>query len=265
VNSPSLAEARATLVALEAAHAAGGKARGLAHLLALGLDVPPGFAVQDAHAALQVGELDRWLQRLGPGPVAVRSSADVEDGELHSWAGQFLTTLDVEGPGEVLDAIAACVRSGHGAPARAYGDGHAPVNGTARMHVVVQRMVAPRCAGVLFTADPVSGRRDRLVVEAVAGQGEALVSGRARAQRYLADPLGRVVSRELHGEPALLDDARVAELAAAARAAAERLGRPLDLEWALDEDGRAWWLQARPITTLGPDLALDAPAYEDHV
>lgn len=258
MSSPS-PSTRSRVVPLAQARGAGGKARGLAGLIELGLPVPDGFAVVDAHLGVDAAYLDHSLAALAGAPMAVRSSADVEDGVVQSWAGQFTTTLDVRGPQAVLQAIEACVASRAGERVQAYADV------ATRMHVVVQRMVAAKAAGVCFTADPVSGRRDRVVLEVVPGVGEALVAGHAQAERYLTDWNGAVVSRELLGATPLLSDELVRALVKDALRAADAFHAPLDLEWAIDEAGQHHWLQARPITTLGPDLALDTPSYVGHV
>uniref|UniRef100_UPI002B26BA7F PEP/pyruvate-binding domain-containing protein n=1 Tax=Nocardioides sp. TaxID=35761 RepID=UPI002B26BA7F len=124
----------------------------------------------------------------------------------------------------------------------------------ATMNVVVQRMVDAAVAGVVFTADPVSARRDLLVIDAVAGLGEALVSGEATPDHYGVALDGTVVRRLLVGDEPLLSDDQVARIAEQARAAAAHEGQPLDLEWAIDRTGELFWLQARPITTLPADL-----------
>ena len=111
------------------------------------------------------------------------------------------------------------------------------------MAVVIQRMVEPTAAGVLFTADPVSGRRDHLVLDAVAGLGEALVSGHATPDHHRCSSDGSVLHRELAGETAVLPDDAVRALITTAHDLAGRLGQPLDLEWAIDKAGMVWWLQ----------------------
>ena len=124
----------------------------------------------------------------------------------------------------------------------------------ATMNVVVQRMVDARVAGVVFTADPVSARRDLLIIDAVAGLGETLVSGEATPDHYGVNSAGDIVRRQLVGDTALLSDQQVMDIAQQARAAAAHECRPLDLEWAIDQSGVLYWLQARPITTLPADL-----------
>ncbi len=231
----------------------GGKAYGLARLTAMGLAVPPAFVIRDAESGAYPADLDQRHEALGADAVAVRSSAQGEDGADASFAGQYETVLDVVGADSLRAAIDACVDSAGTDRARSYQadhlDGHA-----AAMNIVVQRMVDASVAGVVFTADPVSARRDLLVIDAVAGLGEALVSGEATPDHYGVDLDGVVVRRHLVDDEALLSDDQVGQIAQQARAAAAHEGQPLDLEWAIDQDGVLFWLQARPITTLPADL-----------
>jgi pyruvate,water dikinase len=122
------------------------------------------------------------------------------------------------------------------------------------MNVVVQRMVNARAAGVVFTADPVSARRDVMVVDAVEGLGEALVSGEATPDHFALDRKGKVMHQSLAGDEAILSNEELAVIAREARQAETHEGKPLDLEWAIDASGELFWLQARPITTLPADL-----------
>jgi pyruvate,water dikinase len=223
----------ASCVSLHSSLARGavGKAAGLARLAELGLPVPSGFVVIGASPGELPVDLADWHRRLG-GAVAVRSSALGEDAAGASHAGQYATVLGVEGEPALRRAIERCLGSLESARADAY---HRERTGGVRteMCVVVQRMIEPRAAGVLFTADPHTGRRDRLVVDAVRGRGEALVSGHARPDHCALSSSGAVLARDLSGgEPILC---------------------PLDLEWAFGADGRLWWLQARPITALPAD------------
>ncbi len=234
--------------------AVGGKAEGLVRLRALGLRVPDAFVVVGARPGALPDDLEEAYRALGGGPVAVRSSALDEDGSGASFAGQYETVLGVEGEAALRAAIERCLASAAGARAAAYRDERAG-GGDATMVVLVQRMVDARAAGVLFTVDPVSGRRDRWVIDAVAGLGEALVSGHATPDHYVIDPRGAVVERTLEGDEAVLSPATIAALregAAVARAAAPG---PIDMEWAIDARGTVEWLQARPVTTLPADPA----------
>jgi pyruvate,water dikinase len=238
---------------------AGGKAYGLARLLAMQLAVPPGFVIRNARPGEFPADLERRYGALGTGKVAVRSSALGEDGGEASFAGQYDTVLNVQGLADLHRAIDNCAASVVSERARQYQQdksGAAPVV----MNIVVQRMVDARVAGVVFTADPVSARRDLLVIDAVAGLGETLVSGEATPDHYAVNAAGVVVRRQLVGDSALLSDLELAAIASQARSAAGHEGQALDLEWAIDRDGKLFWLQARPITTLPADPnELDTP------
>ena len=106
------------------------------------------------------------------------------------------------------------------------------------MHLVVQEMVDARAAGVVFTADPTSARRDLAVVDAIAGLGEALVDGSTSSDHYEIDRDGRITDRQAAESPAITD-AEVTAIAAGARQAEARWGYPLDLEWAIDGVARS--------------------------
>ncbi|MCP5167387.1 MAG: pyruvate, water dikinase [Pseudomonadales bacterium] len=231
----------------------GGKAYGLARLVAMGLQVPPAFIIRDACSGTYPSDLDRYYHSLGSDKVAVRSSAQGEDGAEASFAGQYDTVLNVVGATHLRQAIDHCVASAQTERARSY---QAVQSGgsVAGMNLVVQSMVDARVAGVVFTADPVSARRDLLIIDAVAGLGESLVSGEATPDHYGVNAGGAIVRRQLVGDTPLLDDVQIALIAGQARAAAVHEGQPLDLEWAIDQDGELFWLQARPVTTLPADL-----------
>ena len=231
----------------------GGKAYGLAQLVDMGLSVPPAFVIREAASGSYPADLDPHHEQLGASHVAVRSSAVGEDGAGASFAGQYETVLNVADAAELRAAIDRCVDSASNERATSYQQDHANVDAVT-MNVVVQTMVDARVAGVVFTADPVSARRDLLVVDAVAGLGEALVSGEATPDHYGVNRAGDIVRRELVGDDALLSDHEITQIATQARQAAEHEGHPLDLEWAIDGDGKLFWLQARPITTLPADL-----------
>ena len=197
----------------------------------------------------------RAYAELGGGPVAVRSSATAEDLGDAAFAGQQDTFLDVVGAEAVLDAVLGCWASLWTDRAVAYrtraGVDHAEV----RIAVVVQRLVPAEAAGVLFSANPVTGERGMAVVDAAAGLGEAVVSGLVTPEHWVLAPDGRVLEHapgDGGGPRPLLAPAQLAELAELARRAEEHFGRPQDLEWAL-ADGRLWVVQSRPLTGLPPE------------
>lgn len=233
----------------------GGKALGLAELSEAGFAVPAAFVIANADPdALPDGLTERYA-RLVAGSrsqtVAVRSSAAGEDGAESSFAGQYETVLGVRSYDELVAAIRHCVASTGSDRAAAY-QATSGVSGT--MHLVVQEMVDARAAGVVFTADPTSARRDLAVVDAVAGLGESLVDGSTTSDHYEVDRSGTITERQETATPAITA-AEVTAIAARAREAEARWGQPLDLEWAIDAAGEVRWLQARPITTLPGDLS----------
>src|SRR5439155_12001500 len=182
------------------------------------------------------------------GRVAVRSSATAEDLPEASFAGQQDTILDVDGEDALLDAVRRCWASLWNERAVAYRATHEVDEQALRLAVVVQRMVPARIAGVLFTADPITGRRRRAAIDAVRGLGEQLVSGAVNPDHYLVDAgTGTVLERR--GD--ILDDVRLRELAAIGARIEAHFGAPQDIEWAIDER-RLWIVQSRDITTLYP-------------
>ncbi len=228
--------------------AVGGKARGLAELIRQGLNVPPAFVIPNAKANQHPDDLDEHYQAIGGGLVAVRSSAIGEDGDESSFAGQYETLLNISGIENLKQAINQCIASLSSEHANAYKAEQADLD-EVDMCVVVQRMVDPRAAGVLFTADPVSGRHDRLIIDAVAGLGEALVSGEITPDHFELDPTNTITHSELSASAAILDQDDINRLASQARQAADAINPLLDMEWAIDKSGELFWLQARPITT----------------
>ena len=164
----------------------GGKALGLARMMAAGERVPPGFCVTTrAHRSGRVPreEVLAAYRELGEGPVAVRSSATAEDRPEASFAGLQDTFLDVEGEEALLEAIERCWTSLHSDRATAY-RADLDWEGETQMAVVVQRVIAPRAAGVMFTANPVTGTRGEIVIDATAGLG-----GRHRRRLRRGRPL----------------------------------------------------------------------------
>ena len=218
--------------------------------------------------------ISRRLAQLGDeAGYAVRSSATAEDLPSASFAGQQDTYLNVVGSAAILEHISRCWASLFTERAVNYrvrnGFGHSEVS----MAVVIQRMVFPQAAGVLFTADPITSNRKLTSVEASLGLGEALVSGRVNPDVYNVRD-GKIVERTIaakqvaihavpgggtredaidprHQQQPALTDAQVVELARLGRRIEAHFGRPQDIEWCL-VDGVFHVLQSRPITTLFP-------------
>ncbi|MFI6501295.1 PEP/pyruvate-binding domain-containing protein [Nonomuraea typhae] len=223
----------------------GGKAAGLGEMIQAGERVPDGFCLtveSFTEPDLPEEELLDAYDRLGGGRVAVRSSATAEDLPEASFAGQQDTYLNVEGAGPLLEAVRRCRDSLHTERAVAYRS--AAGIDEAAMAVVVQRMIDPAAAGVLFTANPITGCRTEMVVDAAPGLGTAIVDGTVVPDHYVLNhhtPTGGCLAPD-----------QLEQLRAAGRRLQEHFGRPQDIEWAIDADGTLWLLQSRPITTLFP-------------
>jgi pyruvate,water dikinase len=259
--------------ALDEAHF-GGKAASLARALRTGLPVPPGFALATTHVEAIFSGHPEAAARLGAafttlaGPCAVRSSAIGEDSEGASFAGQHLTVLNVRHEHHLAAAVLKVRESAHTASARAYrrtlGIDEAP-----RIGVVVQRMIEPDCAGVMFTKNPLDGADER-VIEASWGLGEAVVAGLVIPDNYALDRQGRmlrctagekdvVVRGTLEGgtvEEAVAEELvnvlclnvnMLADLHDLAARCESFFGRGLDLEWAF-ANGTLYLLQCRAMT-----------------
>ncbi|MGA2112579.1 MAG: PEP/pyruvate-binding domain-containing protein [Anaerolineales bacterium] len=203
--------------------------------------------------------------------VAVRSSATAEDLPEMSFAGQLDTYLNVHGETMVVEAVKRCWASLWTARAISYRarNGIAPQD--VSLAVVIQELVPADAAGIMFTANPLTGARDRVVINAAWGLGEAIVGGHVTPDTVVVDKVhGKITEQQIsrkdamtvrtpvgtHEEPvpadrrsqAVLNPAQAAELARIGAQVEELYGQPMDIEWALDH-GRFSLLQARPITT----------------
>lgn len=293
----------------------GGKAANLGELIRIGMPVPSGFVITtDAYRRLAEsaaeltpatsGPLDglqaAWTaaavpedlraaivdayHRAGAGRVAVRSSATAEDLPGAAFAGQQDTYLDIEGEDALLDAVRRCWASLWTGRAISYRErlGIAPDDVT--IAVVVQQMATAAVAGVLFTADPVSGERNRMIIDSAPGLGEAVVSGLVTPDHYRLDQNGAILEHRDGERGTVIGDTttaaadgelfpgelhRLAELGAQVAA---HYRRPMDIEWAIvrgesavdddaaddhfvdtdvaDRAGAVRLLQARPMTGL---------------
>lgn len=235
----------------------GGKAANLGELMHIpGTGVPPGFCVTTAafadaatHGDAIAAQVTAAYERLGDGTrCAVRSSATAEDLPTASFAGQHDSFLDVTGASAVLEHVRRCWASLGADRAASYRAHHDATDDAAAMGVVVQQLVAAEAAGVLFTADPVTGHRRTTVVEAVRGLGDELVAGRAVPQTSTVRD-GVVVGTT--GEDRVLTDEQLLHLERLGRRIEAHFGAPQDIEWCLAGDDIAL-VQSRPITTLYP-------------
>ncbi|MFF4354131.1 PEP/pyruvate-binding domain-containing protein [Streptomyces sp. NPDC001530] len=227
-------------------HLAGSKAAHLARATGAGLPVLPGFVVpyEDVGDPAALRRAWHQLSDGGTRPLVVRSSSPQEDTQESSLAGQFASVLDVRGWRDFRTAIGTVLDSAH-----------RPDGSTAPMAVLVQPMLVARVGGVLFGADPVEGRTDRMLVSAVRGGPDTLVSGEQPGTNYWLSRWGRVLRTEApHGSPAAneppLTSSELGRLARLARHAERVFGGPQDIEFGFDEGGRLWLFQSRPITAM---------------
>ena len=223
-------------------------------------------AVASAYQALFQGE---------PVPVAVRSSATAEDLPSASFAGQQETYLNISGIEAVLMALQHCWASLWTDRAVSYRHSLGIDPRTVRLAVVIQRMVEASVAGVLFTANPLTGKRRESVIDANPGLGEAVVSGMTNPDHFVVNThTGKVIERRFGdkrvvigpmpddgtwrderaepGETFCLSDSQIRALVELGAQVEAHFGTPQDIEWALDSSDRFFLLQARPITTLFP-------------
>jgi pyruvate,water dikinase len=233
---------------------AGSKAANLARAARAGLPVLPGFVIPEGAGDDPATLRRAWrdLSDSGALPLVVRSSSPQEDTELSSLAGQFASVLDVRG----WSAFATAVRT-------VLDSAHRPDGSIAPMAVLVQPMLAARVGGVMFGADPVEGRADRMLVSAVRGGPDTLVSGEQAGTNYWLSRRGRLLRTEPPTADALLTRSELRRLARLARRARQVFGGPQDIEFGFSEDhvgggggnhnrvgGRLWLFQSRPITAM---------------
>jgi pyruvate,water dikinase len=224
----------------------GGKGASLAKLSAAGFPVPAWFVVSPVDVV--DGDVTSAVQRLGGEQLAVRSSAVDEDGSEHSFAGQLESFLNVP-PDGVLARVADVRKSGFSDRVTTYRRERGLTGDPIPPAVIVQQMVDADFAGVAFGADPVSGHRSHVVVSAVAGLGEKLVSGDADADSYRLARDGTVVEQKLIGDKPLLSAEQLKQLTKLATDVSRFYQRPQDIEWAIKGD-KLYLLQSRPITSL---------------
>jgi rifampicin phosphotransferase len=231
----------------------GGKARVLGELVAAGFAVPPGLVVTAAAVDIDGWEtfLEAAARSLRAQRFAVRSSGAAEDLPEASYAGLYETYLNVPVEG-LREAVRRCFAATTAERVSVYHQRHG--GGAAGMAVLVQAIVDPMAAGVAFTAHPVTGDRDQVVVTAVPGLGDPLVSGEAVGEEWTVTTQEAQMSRPMPGGE-VLAAGQAQAVAGLAREVADRYERPQDVEWAIDQEGRLWLLQARPMTAL-PELVL---------
>ena len=210
---------------------------------------------------------------LGRPPVAVRSSATAEDLPEMSFAGQHDTFLNVQGDNGLLAAVAGCWSSLWTARAIAYRTRNNIDHLSVAIAVVVQAMVPSESSGVLFTANPLTGRRLETVIDATVGLGEPLVSGQIEPDHFVVESNSAQIlqkqvgakAKAMHGKKGggltttetanphrqAIEDSQIRSLTETGQQIAAMFGSAQDIEWAY-ADGELYLLQSRPITSLFP-------------
>ena len=241
---------------------AGRKAANLAVARRLGFSVLPGFVVTTAAASTIEGPAAEGLAPLlagslraawsglsagGQRALVVRSSSPGEDGGTSSMAGQFTSVLGVRSWPEFLTALDAVLESARTVVLDGAADG-----ASAPMAVLVQPQVFPAWGGVLFGVDPVTGRTDRLVIAAVQGGPDQLVSGTVDGARYTVSRRGHLLAIDGERLAKRLPLRRRRGLVRLAARAEHAFGGHQDIEWAYVEGSGLVMLQSRPVTAVGP-------------
>ncbi len=261
---------------------AGGKGASLREMINAGIPVPSGFVVttkafkdfsDKTFSETFKKEVLSAFDKLKTGRVAVRSSAVAEDSSSASWAGQLESYLNVSRE-NLLENIILCFGSIKSDRAKAYAKDNKTKKDDLAVAVVVQKMVNSEVSGVIFTANPVTGNKDEIVIESGYGLGEYIVQGIITPDNYIVDKNKlSILNKDLGSKDKMyafdgkknksinvseklrdkfsLNDNQVIELTKLGKRIEDHYGFPCDIEWAF-EKGRFYITQSRPITTL-PD------------
>jgi len=223
----------------------GSKARNLEILQALGLNVPEFYEINakqlakldDSKIAGQLStEFLAWCHEHNCQSVAVRSSAEAEDGTEQSFAGQYSSVMNVAGKADFLQALRAVAASKASSAYSTKRD---------KVHAIIQRYIEPDAAGVLFTVNPANGRAEMLI-NAITGHGSAVVEGHDTAALHIDRMTGDIRSVD---EQSVLSDDQARQLQKLGEIVERHLGAPQDIEWAFS-DSALYALQTRPITKI---------------
>lgn len=258
----------------------GGKGLNLAKLAQADFPVPAGFVVSteafDAYTKTGVpkdfaDELLSAFEELNVELVSVRSSAIAEDSESASWAGQMETYLNVTAA-DLIESIEKCWQSTQSARVKEYADKQKVKDNDLKVAVVVQAMIQSEVSGIMFTANPLSGDKNQVMIESAFGLGETVVQAEVTPDSYIYDKTTKnIISRDIaykekkmvykdgqnvtveldetDGELPTLTDDQAVELAKLGLRVHEYYKSPQDTEWAFYKS-KFYLLQARPITTL---------------
>jgi phosphohistidine swiveling domain-containing protein len=228
----------------------GGKASSLHVLKAANFNVPSGFVLSS-----ELSDLEEALATIGGFPVAVRSSGAMEDLPNASFAGLYETFLFVSSMDELKQKIHDCLESRHSLRVKDYLD-HKGISyrpEQLKMTVLVQKMIDPAIAGVLFTLNPINGHDEEMYVEYCEGVGERLVSGHVTPTQVRYDWMkDSLISEVINQEGTKLSGELLKKLITQSALIQAHYGHPQDIEWAVDKKGELFILQSRPVTSYLP-------------
>ena len=241
----------------------GGKASSLALLYQHDFSVPEGFVITTEFfgsfskenepmefSNQDIKTINQYIDDCSPHDlVAVRSSASVEDSSSQSYAGQFDSFLNVE-KDDVPEMVKQCWHSMHNIRAQRYARGK---NTNLKMAVIVQKMINSEVSGVAFSANPVTGDKDSIVIEAVLGSNELLVQGAITPDLYIVSSnltiLDKKIVPQAENHQQKLSDDQIIEVARLVIDVRRIFNTEVDVEWTI-ENGKIFILQSRPITTV---------------
>lgn len=230
----------------------GGKGASLGEMTNAGIPVPPGFVIttEGFQKDIEQEALEAFDQ-LNAEKVAVRSSAVAEDSSSASWAGQLETYLNTTRE-DLVAKIKDCWDSINSERAKDYASQQNLSEDQMKVAVVVQKMVDAQSAGVMFTVNPISTDRNEVMIESALGLGEKLVQGEIIPDNFIVDKEAlEIKSKDLSEEDKqTVSDEDIKTLVELGKKIEEHYGKPQDIEWAIDNQGKIWILQSRLITTL---------------
>ncbi len=259
----------------------GGKGASLGEMTKVGIQIPPGFVVtaqthqkfiNDQLPVDLEEEILKAFDELNAQRVAVRSSAIAEDSSSASWAGQLESYLNV-GREDLISKIKDCWNSIKSERALSYAGGQNLSEDQLFVAVVIQKMIESKASGVMFSVNPITKDSNEIMIEAGYGLGEMLVQGLITPDNFIVNKKTfEIKSKKIDSQETMLifkdgenkevqvssdkkdeqaiSDKKVKELATLAIKIEDHYRKAQDIEWAIDENGKIWILQSRPITTL---------------
>jgi pyruvate,water dikinase len=225
----------------------GGKAKGLGFLHQNGFKVPQFLVITPEGHQQFFENPENQFSWMSDSFKAVRSSGMREDGENHSFAGQFESYLNVGSSKEIVQAVQDCIASGETSRVKEYDSNTTDSDKENGVAVIIQDMIDAKYAGVAFSVDPVTGRRDISVLNIVEGLGDKLVDGKAEPEHIQHN---KYAKQEVKFNSKYASELILKELFRGLEKLRELLGSEVDVEWAVDQNDQLFWLQVRPITTL---------------